>query len=890
MFLIIDSIDTAPDFGPNEIKLLPQPLFIKIFKNMYNITTNSIIKTNLADDFEHILSQLQDRLNQFGLLRNLEIRKIQELENSTEILSSLQDVFSDINVNQKLNFKNYLEQGYILVIQKSQVYIQAESAQGIFYGLQTFIQILNCGENKLFFPECYVIDYPLLLIRGISDDISRGQAPTVENLKKFISELSHFKINQYYLVYMQDMFKFQSHPEIGKNRGAYSKEEIKDLSQYAKKYFIELIPIFQTISHWDNILINKKYWKYGEFPGSNSLDISNKEIFPLLDDMIGELSEAFDTEYFHVAADESWDVGKGASAEYIENIGIAQAYLNHYKAIYNMVKKHGYKYVIIYHDILSKYEEILEDLPKDMIIMYWEYNKKEKYKTLDKIKSYNLPFIVCPSVWDYNRPFPSISCFEKNIINLIKYGYKLGGILGEVTSSWGDYRNKEIRENRFYGFILSAEVGWNPEKEINLEKFWKKVIIHFFGIFDERIKEIIDIFRIIQDRKYLNFAWKKFYNKFFSHPFGKNSSKYKKTRKIKGYGTIINNMDRIIEYCKDLEIKVLKNKINIENLRFIAKQIKFFCKRQINSKKLVKFNPLKVKKEKIFQINKELAELKEDIVKLFKEYADLWLKSAKPDCFTTLKNNYHWLARFYEEKIEQINKGLEWQNPNIPSEWIYLKPEKIMSFNSFFIKSIRKKERLEEKKGRSYPTYFKKIIEIQEEIKSAFLQVIAGCFSEVYVNGEYIGHVISRQTLNYNVLENNIQTFNIKKFLKIGKNVIGAKNIDYIQGIGPINVYGEIKLVSGEELQIYSDLSWIAIREYLEKWNTTTEIVVPWKLCNSFGSPPKASGGLYFPDFENGLHSKEGEHLMLLDYGSSLLPMWFLKLNVKILNYYDIIE
>ncbi len=36
-------------------------------------------------------------------------------------------------------------------------------------------------------------------------------------------------INHYYLVYMQDMFKFEDHPEIGKGRGGYSKEEIKDL-------------------------------------------------------------------------------------------------------------------------------------------------------------------------------------------------------------------------------------------------------------------------------------------------------------------------------------------------------------------------------------------------------------------------------------------------------------------------------------------------------------------------------------------------------------------------------------------------------------------------------------------------------------------------------------
>lgn len=890
MFLIIDSIKKTSDFYLNEIKILPEPQFIKIFKKYNKITSNSQIKTNLPEEFKQVISQLQDKLNEFGLSENLEIIKVQKLENDNENLIFLQETFLDININQIINQDNFLQQGYTLNTLGTNLIIRAESAQGIFYGVQTFIQLLNCGENKLIFPEFGIIDYPLLLIRGISDDISRGQAPTVENLKHFILELSHFKINQYYLVYMQDMFKFRKHPEIGKNRGSYSKEEIKEVSQYAKNHFVEVIPIFQTIGHWENILINKNYWKYGEFPGSNSLNISNEEIYPLLDEMIGELSDVFDTEYFHIAADESWDIGKGASSEYVEEIGIAQAYLNHYNKIYDTVKKYGNKYVIIYHDILYKYPEVLEDLPKDMIIMYWKYDKRKKHKILDKIKSFDLPFIVSPSIWDYNRPFPSISSFEKNIINLIKYGYELGGMLGEITSAWGDYRNKEIRENRLYGFILSAEVGWNPGKEINLEEFWKKLILHFFGLYDDRIKEIIDIFRRIQDEKLLHFRWKRFYNKFFSHPYGKNSSKYMRTRKIKDFNDIINDMDKIIEYCSDLENIVLKNKINIKNLRFVAKQIQFFCKKQINSKKLVKLNLKKAKEEKITKIHKEIVDLKDEIISLFKDYEYLWLKSAKSDCFTTLKNNYYWLARFYDDKIEQIKKGIEWENPNIPSEWIYLKVKKTRSFNSYLVKSLKEKAKSEAKRARSSPTYFKKIIEIKEEIKSAFLQVIAGCFSEVYINGEYLGHVISRQSFNYNMLENNIRILNIGKFLKIGKNVIGIKNVDYIKGIGPINVFGEIFLITEEKLQIYSDSSWVATRKNLENWNITTDLVVPWKLCESFGRPPKASGGLYFPDFENGLHSKESDHLMLLDYGSSLIPTWLLKLIVKVIDYYDFIE
>jgi hypothetical protein len=141
------------------------------------------------------------------------------------------------------------------------------------------------------------------------------------------------------------------------------------------------------------------------------------------------------------------------------------SYLKHYRKIYDIAKKYGYKKVVIYHDILYKYEEVLENLPKDMIIMYWRYNTQKNHPIIDRVKDKKFPLIVSPSIMDFNRIFPSIDKYEQNIINLVQYGFKKG-IQGEVTSSWGDYRNKEIRENdflerNFYSFL------WYPRSSFN---------------------------------------------------------------------------------------------------------------------------------------------------------------------------------------------------------------------------------------------------------------------------------------------------------------------------------------------------------------------------------------------------------------------------------------
>ncbi|MFX1280750.1 MAG: family 20 glycosylhydrolase [Promethearchaeota archaeon] len=847
-----------------ELYLVPQPRYIKIESSKNKINENVKVITDIPEKLLYIIDELQDMLISFGLKKQLEAIKIQKIEKYPQIKTFFEEnikQFPERLYNSVFTNQNYVDQGYFLISHGSELIIKSHSPQGIFYGVQTLIQILNSGKDKLSLNSLKIIDFPALKIRGVSDDISRGQAPKVDNLKKFIKNLSHFKVNQYYLVYMQDMFRFKDYPDIGENRGAYSKEEIEDLVEFANNYFVELIPIFQTIGHWDNILHNPVYWKYGEFPGSNSLNLANEEIYEMLDKMIGELSEVFTSDYFHIGADESFDVGKGNSKQYIEEIGLSIAYINHYKRIYDIAKKYGYKKVVIYHDILYKYVEVLENLPKDMIIMYWKYNIRKKHPIIDKVKEYNFPIIVSPSIMDFNRIFPSIDRYEQNIINLVKYGYKIG-IEGEITSSWGDYYNKEIRENRIYGFIFSAMVGWDPDKEINKLVFWKGLFVHFFGIYDHRLVEIFSKFRQIQDKKLLHTRSSGYYNRFFAHPFSKNTQRFKKNLNIKGFKELISDLDELIEKCESLEKDVLKNKINIRSLLFVAKHLRFYCKKRMNSFNIVNFHLKReipfLRDRGIFEIENLITDLKD----LLKEYENLWFDCAKENGFSSVKQKYLWLLKFYNEKLEALKNNKKWEDPNILSELIYL--------DSNYIHQI-------------HNTFYKKTITIEEGIEQAFLQVIAGTFSKIFVNGEEVGHVITRQSLNYVRLEHNIQIFDIAKYLKKGENVLLVENTDYIGGVGPINLYGIIKQNSGKIIQIKTDETWVG-----SKTNENN-----WEMVKTFGRPPKATGGINYPDFENKIPSRADESMPFLNSLISRMSkrnFRLKKLLIRLFSHYDILE
>ena len=92
---------------------------------------------------------------------------------------------------------------------------------------------------------------------------------------------------------------------------------------------MEIIPIFESLGHWENLLIKPAYQKYAEFPGAQSLNVSDEKIYLLLDELIKEVASTFKSQYFNMAADESWDVGLGASKHLVEKSDLATVHFNH---------------------------------------------------------------------------------------------------------------------------------------------------------------------------------------------------------------------------------------------------------------------------------------------------------------------------------------------------------------------------------------------------------------------------------------------------------------------------------------------------------------------------------------------------------------------------------
>ncbi|MFX0177217.1 MAG: family 20 glycosylhydrolase, partial [Candidatus Hodarchaeota archaeon] len=601
--------------NPKEIRFSDENLTFKITPDCNLFLFNVLNKNLFINDFNNFLESISN------------IRLSSDKINFDMIDKDIQN---KIQIQYLLTINN--QEVYNLEITDGNIIIFSIHEQGLFYGLQTLIQLLKNAyilHNELFLHNIKIRDNPDLKIRGIAQDISRGQVFTIENAKRYIKIISHYKMN-FYCVYIEDMFAHPKHPSVGKNRGALTKTEIEEIDRFAKERFINFVPIFECLGHVDNLLTHKEYEQLGEYPGAQCLNISNPEIYNFLEDYISELTNAFSSSYFHIGCDESFDFGKYRSREFIKNIGKSQAYLDFYERLYEMVRSYGKTNVIMYDDIVASDKKILENLNKNIIIMLWEYRPKKKYPKVEKLLKAGYKVIVSPSMLNWQRNFPDNRNSSKNIYSLVRTAYekKDEGCLGVLTCTWGDFHYYSLRENEIFGAILTSELTWSFELyEYNNLK--KKFGFLFYGINKEYLNQFNDLYTKLSSSASL---YKKlaillppfFYTYFFKHPFP--TKKYKPS--CKNYDKLEELGNKCIRLYEQLEDHTKFEIHNFEYIKFGAELAKYLGEKLRISFTITRsLHKSSIKQKSILKCIPDLEYIKDKFEYLKKKYEKLWLRA-----------------------------------------------------------------------------------------------------------------------------------------------------------------------------------------------------------------------------------------------------------------------
>ena len=232
---------------------------------------------------------------------------------------------------------------------------------------------------------------------GVMIDCSRNAVPNISGLKKFFKIISEMGYDLA-MLYTEDTYEVDGEPFFGYKRGRYSKSEIKELDAYAKSVGVELIPCIQTLAHLRTIL---RWDVYRPIYDIDDIILADEDrTYEFIENMFKTMSETFTTRKVHIGMDEAHNVGLG---RYLDKHGFTNRYellMRHLKKVCEIAKKYGFEPLMwsdmffrlvnggAYRPVDEFPHEILDNMPKELSLVYWDYYSEDYDKYVDMIKSH----------------------------------------------------------------------------------------------------------------------------------------------------------------------------------------------------------------------------------------------------------------------------------------------------------------------------------------------------------------------------------------------------------------------------------------------------------------------------------------------------------------------
>ena len=362
-------------------------------------------------------------------------------------------------------------ESYTLQVTPQGAEIRARSSAGIFYGVQTLLQMVEGTRVEAVLPVAEVKDWPALAYRGVMIDFSEGELIRVSEAERQIDLMARFKANQYYF-YSEASIEFEGY-EVVNPKGRYSREEVRHVIEYARQRHIDVVPCMELYGHMHNLFRFEKYADLGLPRYGGEFDPRNPRMYEVLDNWIEQTAKLFPSPWYHVGFDEPWSLGK---------IGVVpgkdpyKTFMDVLQHISDKAKSHG-KRIGFFADIdqgastLSKHPELLKDVPAGAIAFPWIYEVRTNYAPfVEPLANRNIPTVVTPGVWGWNELFPDYHRSFFNINELTATGRK-HHTLGILNTTWTDSR-QTIYRLVYPGIAFGAAASWQPE-QVNTNSFFR---------------------------------------------------------------------------------------------------------------------------------------------------------------------------------------------------------------------------------------------------------------------------------------------------------------------------------------------------------------------------------------------------------------------------------
>jgi hexosaminidase len=508
-------------FGGNDsISIIPEPVSISAQKGYFSLKPDMeiISSGDNSADLASFLSEL--------LYHSYGFKVKQNGEKATSAKTGIV-----LSINKKADAA-IGDEGYTLKVNPKQLILAANNPRGLFYGIQTLMQLLPPKDNahaptkiNEFKIRCVnITDYPRFGYRGMMLDVSRHFF-SKEFIKKYIDQMAKYKYNVFHWHLTDDQgwrieikglpkltevgawrvprigkwgtFEFPQPDEKAADGGFYTQDDIREIVKYAKQRFVDILPEIDVPAHslaliasYPNLSCTQLQYpvtpQYAPGNEDNVLCVANDSTWLILDKIFTQIAQLFPYQYIHTGGDEAdrkfW-IKDPKDVALMEKEGLkTPAELQSYfeRKLEKLIISKGKKMI--------GWDEIVEGgLAPEATVMSWRGMKGgiEAAKMGHEV-------IMTPILETYlsrKQGDPSVEPFGPGILRLstcynfepVPEGIDPKFILGGQASTWTEkipnYRHLEYMT--WPRAMAIAEVLWSPKSTHNWNSFAHHVEEHF---------------------------------------------------------------------------------------------------------------------------------------------------------------------------------------------------------------------------------------------------------------------------------------------------------------------------------------------------------------------------------------------------------------------------
>ena len=483
-----------------EIDVIPMPRSVEYHSGNFTISTETKFYTNLSAESRQALTDY---------LEGTSLSSVSFAESATG------------NNGIELNLCDSSivtgNEAYRIEIDKKGIRLSASTETGIFYGLQTLLQLLNNSDNKTL-PALTINDSPRFPYRGLHLDVSRHFFDK-EFVKKQLNAMAYFKMNRLHW-HLTDgagwRIEIKKYPRLtsfaawrpfdklndwwvgGRTfceqddpravGGYYTQDDIREVVAYAAERHITIIPEIEMPGHSEEVLATYPELSCSGKPYVNAdFCIGTEKTFEFLENVLLEVIDLFPSEYIHIGGDEasksSWKTcprcQRRMADEHLNSVDELQSYMIH--RIEKFLNDHGRKII--------GWDEIIEGgLSPTATVMSWRGEEggikavkagnqaimtPGKYCYLDAFQ--DAPntqpmaiggYLTLEKVYSFEPVPDSLSTKEAELI------------LGVQGNVWTEHiPTPEHYEYMIYPRILAlAEIGWSPSEVKKWDNFHTRAL------------------------------------------------------------------------------------------------------------------------------------------------------------------------------------------------------------------------------------------------------------------------------------------------------------------------------------------------------------------------------------------------------------------------------